>query len=169
MFSRQARGDGQPSNVDQPPRPKKPQNGPAPRSVSADPIAQMKTIVAAETERCLNHMKELLAKQGPTINGNNKVTNQNSQTQNGNHNNPYSRQGQGRQNIPGQVQCYSCQGYGHMAKECQNPKVPQVGKTGHHTIYARTKCLCAGFCASTIPCLSATVRGTTTGSPVCTE
>ena len=87
----------------------------------------MKTIVAAETERCLNHMKELLAKQGPTINGNNKVANQSSQAQNGNHNNPCSRQGQGRQNIPKQVQCYNCQGCGHIAKECQNPKVPQGG------------------------------------------
>ena len=86
----------------------------------------MKNIVAAETERCLDHMRELLAKQGPTINGNNKVANQSDQTQNGNHN-PHSRQGQGRWNIPGQVQCYNCQGYGHMAKECQNPKVPLGG------------------------------------------
>ena len=83
----------------------------------------MKNIVAAETERCLNHMRELLAKQGPTIDGNNKVANESGQTQNGNHNNPCSRQGQGRQDIPGQVQCYNCQGYGHMAKESQNPKV----------------------------------------------
>ena len=83
----------------------------------------MKTIVAAETERCLNHMKELLAKQGPTINGNNKVANQSSQTQNGNHNNPCSRWGK-----VGRIsQCYNCQGYGHMAKECQNPKVPWGG------------------------------------------
>ena len=65
--------------------------GPPPISAPADLIAQMKTIVAVETERCLNHVKELLAKQGPTINGNNKVANQNSQTQNGNHNNPCSR------------------------------------------------------------------------------
>ena len=72
-------------------------------------------------------MKELLAKQGPTTNGNNKVANQNSQTQNGNCNNPHGREGQGRQNIPRQVQCYNCQGYGHMAKECQNPKVPWEG------------------------------------------
>ena len=87
-FSRQSQGNGQPSNVGQPPRPKEPQNGPAPISAPVDPIAQMKTIVAAETEKCLNSMKELLAKQGPTINGNNKAANQNSQTQNGNHNNP---------------------------------------------------------------------------------
>ena len=127
MFSRQSRDNGQPSNVGQPPRPKEPQNGPAPISAPADPIAQMKNIVAAETERCLNHMRELLAKQGPTIDGNNKVANQSGQTQNGNHNNPCSRQGQGRENIPGQVQCYNCQGYGHMAKECQNPKVPWGG------------------------------------------
>ena len=72
-------------------------------------------------------MRELLAKQGPTIDGNNKVANQSGQTQNGNHNNPHSRWGQGRQNIPGQVQCYNCQGFGHMAKECQNPKVPWGG------------------------------------------
>ena len=64
----------------------------------------MKTIVAVETEKCLNSMKELLAKQGPTINGNNKAANQNSQMQNGNHNNPHGRQGQGRQNASGQVQ-----------------------------------------------------------------
>ena len=83
----------------------------------------MKTIVAAETEKCLNSMKELLAKQGPTMNGNNKAANQNSQTQNGNHHNPHGRQGQGRWNAPGQVQCYNCQGYGHLAKEYQNPKV----------------------------------------------
>ena len=127
MFSRQARVDGQPSNADQPPRPKEPQNGPTPISSSADPIAQMNTIVAVETERYLNHMKELLAKQGPAINGNHKVANQNSQTQNGNHNNPCGRWGQGRQNIPGQVQCYKCQGYEHMAKECQNSKVPWGG------------------------------------------
>ena len=107
MFSRQARGDGQPSNADQPLRPKEPQNGATLISAPPDPIAQMKTIVAAETERCLNHMKELLAKQGPTINGNNKAANLNSQTQNGNHNNPHGRQGQGRQNILGQVQCYN--------------------------------------------------------------
>ena len=56
-FSRQSQGNGQPSNVGQPPRPKEPQNGPAPISDSADPIAQMKTIVAVETERCLNHMR----------------------------------------------------------------------------------------------------------------
>ena len=78
MFSRQAPGDGQPSNADQPPRPKEPQNGAIPISAPADPIAQMKTIVAVETERCLNHMKELLAKEGQTINGNNKAANQNS-------------------------------------------------------------------------------------------
>ena len=105
-FSRQSWGNGQPSNVDQPPRPKEPQNGPAPIRAPADPIAQMKNIVAAETERCLNHMRELLAKQGPTIDGKNKVANQSGQTQNGNHNNPHSRWGQGRQNILGQVQCY---------------------------------------------------------------
>ena len=116
-----------PSNVGQPPGPKEPQNGPAPISAPVDPIAQMKTIVAAETEKCLNSMKELLAKQGPTINGKNKAANQDCQTQNGNHNNPCSRWGQGRQNASGQVQCYNCQGYGHMAKECQNPKVPQGG------------------------------------------
>ena len=168
-FSRQSRGNGQPSNVGQPPRPKEPQNGPAPISAPADPIAQMKNIVAAETERCLNHMRELLAKQSPTIDGNNKVANQSGQTQNGNHNNPHSRWGQGRWNIPGQVQCYNCQGFGHMAKECQNPKVLGEGDNKPHTIYAKTKCLCTGFCASTIPCLSSTVRGTTTGPPVCTE
>ena len=126
-FSRQARGHGQPSNADQPPKPKEPQNGATPISAPADPIAQIKAIVAVEIERCLNHMKELLAKQGPAINGNNKVANQNNQTQNGNHNNPHSRWGQGRLNIPGQVQCYNYQGYGHMAKECQDPKVPQGG------------------------------------------
>ena len=43
----------------------------APISAPVDPIGQMKTIIAAETEKCLNSMKELLAKQGPTINGNN--------------------------------------------------------------------------------------------------
>ena len=84
----------------------------------------MKTIVAVETEKCLNSVKELLAKQGPTINGNNKAANQNSQPQNGNHNNPAGRWGQGRWNASGQVQYYKCQGYGHMAKECQNLKVP---------------------------------------------
>ena len=87
----------------------------------------MKTIIAAETERCLNHMKELLAKQGPTIDGNNKVASQSSQTQNGNHNNLCSRQGQGRWHIPGQVQCYNCQGYGHMAKDNRPPKPSMQG------------------------------------------
>ena len=127
MFSRQSRGNGQPNNVGQPPRTKEPQNGPSPISAPVDPIAQMKTIVAAETEKCLNSMKELLAKQGPTMNGNNKAANQNSQTQNGNHHNPCGRWGQGRWNASGQVQCYICQGYGHLAKECQNLKVPWGG------------------------------------------
>ena len=53
----------------------------------------MKTIVAEKTERCLNSMKELLARQGLAINGNNKAANQNGQTQNGNHNYPCTRQG----------------------------------------------------------------------------
>ena len=126
-FSRHSQGNGQPNNVGQPPRPKEPQNGPVPISAPVDPIAQMKTIVPAETEKCLNSMKELLAKQGPTISGNNKAANQNSQTQNGNHNNPHSRWGQGRWNASGQVQCYNCQGYGHMAKEGPNPELPQGG------------------------------------------
>ena len=77
MFSRQYQGNGQPNNVGQPLRPKEPQNEPGSISAPVDPIAQMKTIVAAETEKCLNSMKELLAKQGPTINGNNKAANQN--------------------------------------------------------------------------------------------
>ena len=132
MFSRQSQGNGQPNNLGQPPRPKEPQNGPSPTSAPVDPIAQMNTIVAAETEKCLNSMKELLARQGPTMNGNNKAANQNSQTQDGNHHNPHGRQGQGRWNASGQVQCYNCQGYGHLAKECQNPKVPQGGNRPQH-------------------------------------
>ena len=59
---------------------KEPQKESAPISAPADPIAQMKTIVAVETERCLNHMRELLAKQGPTIDGNKKAANQSGQT-----------------------------------------------------------------------------------------
>ena len=43
--------NGQTSNVGQPPRPKEPQNGPAPISAPADPIAQMKTIVAVQRQR----------------------------------------------------------------------------------------------------------------------
>ena len=77
-------------------------------------------------------MKELLTKQGPTINGNNKAAKQNSQTQNGNHNNPCGRWGQGRWNASGQVQCCNCQCYGHMAKEYQNLKVPQGGGQQAH-------------------------------------
>ena len=73
-------------------------------------------------------MKELLAKQGLNKENSHNCSHPNGQAWNGNANNQQGNQrGQGRHNTSGQVHCYNCQGYGHMVKECQNPRVPWGG------------------------------------------
>ena len=46
------------------PKAKRVPEGSAPASAPVDPVAHMRSIIAAETEKCLNSMKELLTKQG---------------------------------------------------------------------------------------------------------
>ena len=95
-------------------------NGSATASVPVDPVAQMRSIIAAETEKCLNSMKELLAKQVLNKENIHNGSHPNGQPWNGNPNDQWGNQrGQGRHNASGQVQCYNCQGYGYIAKECQ--------------------------------------------------
>ena len=53
-----------PSSEGQLPKSKECLKGSVPASVLVDPVAQVRSIIAAESEKCLNSMKELLAKQG---------------------------------------------------------------------------------------------------------
>ena len=109
----------------QPPKPKESLNRSAPTSTPVDPVVQMKSIISAETEKCLNSMRELFAKQGQNKEDSQNGRYHNGQTWNGNQNDQQGNQrGQGRHNVSGKVQCYNCQGYGHVAKECQNLRVP---------------------------------------------
>ena len=60
-FSRQSQGTGQTSSACQLPKTKESLNVSAPACTLVDPVVQMKSIIAAETEKCLNSIKELLA------------------------------------------------------------------------------------------------------------
>ena len=60
---------------------------PAPASVPVDPLVQMKSIIAAETEKHLNSVKVLLAKQGQNKEDSYNGSHQNGQAQNGSLNN----------------------------------------------------------------------------------
>ena len=71
----------------QPPKLKDSLNGAAPASSPVDPVVQMKSIIAAETEKCLNNMNMLLAKQGQNEADSQYGSHQNGQTHNGNQNN----------------------------------------------------------------------------------
>ena len=69
------------------PMPKELLNGSAPPSAPVDPAAQMRSIIADETEKCLNSMNKLLAKQGLNKENTHNGSHQNGQAWNGNPNN----------------------------------------------------------------------------------
>ena len=52
-----------------------------------DSVVQMKNIIAAENEKCLNSMKSLLAKQGQNKEDSHNGSHQNGQAQNGSQDN----------------------------------------------------------------------------------
>ena len=75
-FGRQFKDAGQTSSAVQPPKPKESLNGSAHANVT---VAQVRSIIAAETEKCLNSMKELLAKQGLNKENSHNCSHQNGQ------------------------------------------------------------------------------------------
>ena len=85
-FGRQSQGTGQTSSEGQLPNSKESLKGSAPASIHVDPVAQVRSIIVVETEKCLNSMKELLAKQGLNKDNSHNGNHPNGQASNGNAN-----------------------------------------------------------------------------------